>query len=106
MNIKESNAIYIYIYIYQASANEAIVTTYHTTPQTRGYVTHDKYITKLTDCLVPRRLSSEKQWARKEGRERSLLVARASRSSRERPEEAYQRIFVFVFLCYMYCNDR
>ena len=31
-------------YIYQPSANEAIVTTYHATPQTRGYVTHDKYI--------------------------------------------------------------
>ena len=40
MNINESNALHIH----QPSANVAIVTTYYATPQTRGYVTHDKYI--------------------------------------------------------------
>ena len=32
-------------YIYQLSANEVIVMTYHATPHTIGYVTHNKVIT-------------------------------------------------------------
>ena len=45
---------------------------------------------QLKTCLVPRRLSAEKQWARKGGRERSSPVARASRLSRETSERLAQ----------------
>ena len=41
-------------YIYRLSANKEIVTTYHATPHSIGYVTHDKFIYSPNASLNPR----------------------------------------------------
>ena len=40
-------------YIYRLSANKEIVTTYHATPHSIGYVTHDKFIYSPNASLNP-----------------------------------------------------
>ena len=40
-------------YIYRLSANKEIVTTYHATPHSIGYVTHDKFIYSPNVSLNP-----------------------------------------------------
>ena len=41
------------IYIYRLSAIKEIVTTYHATPHSIGYITHDKFIYSLNASLNP-----------------------------------------------------